>query len=352
MSADPDHDLLRTLFLPWREGWLAWPQSGGALFLNARAGGGLQPQDWPGLQCVSAFKPAFDALQAAGFAVRAEAGAERYPLVMLLPPRSREAARAAFAQAMSLLEPGGVLVACQANEEGARSGEADLQRLVGPLQVRSKHRCRVYWSAPDASLDANLQEQWRALVTPRVVAAHGLLSHPGVFSWDRVDVASGLLAQHLPEDLRGHAADLGCGYGYLSRALLAHCPGVVALDAIEADAAALALARANLEPFAATHALDFLWHDVARGLSRRYDCIVSNPPFHAEGRADRPDIGRQFIAAAAAALRPGGQLWLVANRHLPYEAALATHFAQVRCVAQAHGFKVITARHAGVGAGS
>jgi len=156
----------------------------------------------------------------------------------------------------------------------------------------------------------------------------------------------------LPDDLHGHAADLGCGYGYLSRALLERCPGVVALDAVDADAAALALARANLEPFAATHALDFLWHDVGRGLARRYDCIISNPPFHAEGRGERPDIGRQFIAAAAAALRPGGQLWLVANRHLPYEAALAARFASVRCVVQAHGFKVIAARHAGVGAGS
>jgi 16S rRNA (guanine1207-N2)-methyltransferase len=68
-----------------------------------------------------------------------------------------------------------------------------------------------------------------------------------------------------------------------------------------------------------------------------------NPPFHV-GRSDAPELGRAFIAAAARALRPGGRLWLVANRHLPYEAALAGAFAFVNVLADAQGFKVITAR--------
>jgi 16S rRNA (guanine1207-N2)-methyltransferase len=71
--------------------------------------------------------------------------------------------------------------------------------------------------------------------------------------------------------------------------------------------------------------------------------IVSNPPFHAQDRADRPELGQRFIAAAAHALAPRGRLWLVANRHLPYEESLGTHFATVRTVAQAEGFKVVEA---------
>ena len=41
-----------------------------------------------------------------------------------------------------------------------------------------------------------------------------------------------------------------------------------------------------------------------------------------QSRADRPDVGRRFIAVAAESLKPGGRLYLVANRHLPYEACL------------------------------
>jgi len=83
--------------------------------------------------------------------------------------------------------------------------------------------------------------------------------------------------------------------------------------------------------------------DCTPRLPRAYDFIVSNPPFHAQGRADRPDIGRAFIAAAARALVEGGRLLLVANRHLPYEAELATQFGEVRTLAQQHGFKVVEA---------
>lgn len=60
-------------------------------------------------------------------------------------------------------------------------------------------------------------------------------------------------------------------------------------------------------------------------------------------RADRPDIGQRFIAVAAQALRPGGQLLLVANRHLPYEQVLNESFGQVRVAAERDGFKLISA---------
>ncbi|HRO27602.1 MAG TPA: methyltransferase, partial [Luteimonas sp.] len=163
------------------------------------------------------------------------------------------------------------------------------------------------------------------------------------FAWDRIDAASGLLAQHLPATLSGHGADLGAGWGYLSTELLSRCPGVAALDVVEAELRALDCARSNLAPHTPRVALDFLWHDVTAGLPKRYDFIVTNPPFHALRGEPRPEIGRAFIAAAANALRPGGALWLVANRQLPYEQVLDARFGSVRIVAQHGGFKVVEA---------
>src|SRR3546814_9644828 len=55
------------------------------------------------------------------------------------------------------------------------------------------------------------------------------------------------------------------------------------------------------------------------------------------------DIGRRFIAVAAEVLKPGGRLWLVANRHLPYESVLDASFGSARLVAQRDGFKVVEA---------
>jgi 16S rRNA (guanine1207-N2)-methyltransferase len=70
---------------------------------------------------------------------------------------------------------------------------------------------------------------------------------------------------------------------------------------------------------------------------------VSNPPFHDDRGADVA-VGLGFIRAAARALRPGGTLWLVANRRLPYEAALRAEFAQSALVDARDGYKVIAAR--------
>ncbi len=343
---------LDALFLPFAEGMLPWPgeraDGAGALFLRAREGAAMQRWRGPGLACTQAFKPEADRLERIGAALLDEDALPdaAFPLVLVLPPRQREEARALLAKACAAVAPGGIVVAAVANDEGAKSREADLKALAGPLTVLSKFHCRVFWSAPDASMDAGLLAKWRSEDAVRGVASTevpggAFRTRPGVFAWDRVDAASKLLAEHLPDTLRGRVADFGAGWGYLSMQVLARCPQVASIDLYEADARALALAEANLGD--ARVPLRFHWHDVAAGVAERFDAIVCNPPFHALGRGDRPDLGRAFIAVAAATLNPGGSLWLVANRHLPYEEALGSGFGQVRTVAQQGGFKIIEA---------
>jgi 16S rRNA (guanine1207-N2)-methyltransferase len=347
MCADRSEDRpLETLFLPLLEGHFAWPE-GGALFLRARAGAPLQARGWPGLVCHQTFAPdaaALERLQLRVLTDDLDTYTHVFPLVLVLPPRQRDESRALLAHALRFTARGGRIVACMSNDEGARSGEADLERIVGPVTTLTKNKCRVFWSAPLAEPhDAALVEQWLQLDAIRPIDGGRFVSRPGVFAWDRIDVASQLLAEHLPPDLAGRAADLGAGFGYLSVELLQRCPGVVALDVYEAERRALELARINLSAVATADVIRYCWQDVTAGLTDRYDAIVCNPPFHTHARADRPDIGRRFIAAAAQALRPAGRLWLVANRHLPYEQALGAGFDRVRIVTQQHGFKIVEA---------
>lgn len=342
-AADP---ALETLLLPFADRQLAWPEEGRVLFLQARTGAMLpaQARQWT---CEQSFRPLADRLRDAGMTVapEAEEGA-RYPMVLMLLPRQREQTRALLARALDLAGPEGLVLASAANDEGARSAEADLRRLAGSVRSLSKNHCRVFWSPPGPrQLNPSLLAEWRGADAPRAVVGGRFLSRPGVFAWDRIDTASAMLAECLPGELSGRGADLGAGYGFLSVRLLEHCPGIRSLDLFEADSRALALARVNVEAAAgriAPVALGFHWHDVAAGIPGSYDFIVSNPPFH-QGKAGQPDLGRAFIAAAAAALAPAGCLWLVANRHLPYEAELASRFASVRTVRDEQGFKVIRA---------
>ena len=173
---------------------------------------------------------------------------------------------------------------------------------------------------------------------PRIVPGLEAWSQPGIFAWDRIDAGSALLAQHLPA-LKGAGADLGCGYGALATVVLGSS-AVTSLRLVDLDRRAIAAARKNITDPRAT----FEWAD-ARTLDDvgELNFVVSNPPFHTQSRADRPDIGQRFITAAAAALKPGGRLWLVANRHLPYEQTLNDQFGEVRVAGERDGFKVIAA---------
>lgn len=334
---------LDALLYPFSQGVLSWAQP--ALFLRARLSAALQDQSYVATQ---PFYPEAARLQRSGIALCDEdvLPEARFPLILLLPPRQRDEARALLAKACAALSPEGVLVMAVANDEGAKSREADLKQLAGDVHTLSKYHCRVVWTRPGAAFDTALLQQWKHLDVARQVVSNDVVSgsfssRPGVFAWDRVDAASRLLTAALPNDICGCVADLGGGWGYLSQHVLAHCPQVTSLEFYEADARALALAKCNL-----AHAqipVRFHWCDVTEGIAQPVDTVVCNPPFHALAGGERPDIGRAFIAAAAAALKPRGNLWLVANRHLPYEQALATGFSQVRDVMQHGGFKIVHA---------
>ncbi|MFT3897767.1 MAG: class I SAM-dependent methyltransferase [Thermomonas sp.] len=347
MNAAHRDNALDALLQPFAEGALRWPEHG-ALFLRAREGAALHAVGAHGFAATQPFKPEAEKLERIGVELLDEDALpdHAFPLVLVLPPRQREEARALLAKACAACAQDGVVVAAVANDEGAKSREADLKQLAGALVVRSKHHCRVFHTMPGAKFDDGLVDAWKAQDAPRPIAsgdvpAGTFLTRPGVFAWDRVDAASKLLASHLPADLHGRVADFGAGWGYLSLQVLARCPRVASLDLYEADARSLALAEGNLVD--ARVPAHFHWQDVASGVPGRFDAIVCNPPFHALGRGERPDIGRAFIASAANALQPGGALWLVANRYLPYEDALADGFASVRIVAQQGGFKIVHA---------
>ena len=67
------------------------------------------------------------------------------------------------------------------------------------------------------------------------------------------------------------------------------------------------------------------------------------PAIVADIRAAEPQIGQAFVTAAARILSPSGGLWMVANRHLPYEAELKTRFAQVTEIGGDARFKLFHA---------
>jgi 16S rRNA (guanine1207-N2)-methyltransferase len=284
---------------------------------------------------VQGFRPDHDRLAARGFEVTPEIdGQGDYDAALVQIVKSKVRTLAAVAEALSLLKPGGLLMVDGAKEEGI---EAILRRLRAHLPVEevwSKAHGKLIWLRRPASLPAALAD-WIAL--PQTVEG-GYVTAPGGFSSEGPDRGSEILVALAPP-LKGRGADLGAGWGYVAAEVLAEQPSIESLDLIEADHAMLEAARVNVEdPRAAFH-----WADATRVQpDEPYDFILCNPPFHAGRRAD-PALGQAFIAAASRMLAPSGKFVMVANRHLPYEAALKDAFATGRQIGELEGYKLYEA---------
>ncbi|CUH98918.1 methyltransferase [Leisingera aquaemixtae] len=317
------------LSLAAQSGGFAVPSEGRIAVFHPRAEHDLSALPKEQLLIIQPFRPDHDHFAAQGYGCvpAPEAGAE-YSAAVVFLPRAKALARMLVAQAAAATR--GQVLIDGAKTEGIDSVLKGLRKRCEPSAPVSKAHGKVFWIEGGTDLSGWLP------AGPQQV--EGFITAPGVFSADGIDPASRLLAAALPKKLGRCVADLGGGWGYLSAQVLKH-EGVEELHLVEADHAALACARLN----AADPRTQFHWADARSWKAPGpVNTVVMNPPFHT-GRAAEPSLGQAFIAAAAAMLAPGGSLWMVANRHLPYETALADRFAQVREEGGDNRFKILHA---------
>ena len=254
-------------------------------------------------------------------------------LTMLAVPGTIER-RHDLALALRALAPGAPFTILAPKGAGGSRLAGELEGFGCTVDDRPKAHHRICRGLrPDTLRDV---EEAAAAGAPRLEPGLGLWTQPGVFSWNRLDPGTALLMEALPK-LSGKGADLGCGIGVLAHPVLAS-DAVTELTMIDIDRRAIEAARRNAADPRARH----VWTDARLVALERLDFVVMNPPFHAAGEEDK-GLGVAFIRKAAASLRTGGHLWMVANKHLPYEVALKAAFKRVTPLAEANGFKVLLA---------
>lgn len=305
------------------------PPAGDIVVMSPQVGDDLSSLPKDRVVVLTGFKPDFDHFQRLGY--RMETAAASAAIICL--PRAKAEALALIARAFALV-PAGAPVLVDGQKTDGVDGVLKQARAAGIAcgEVISKAHGKACVLSAGA-----VPQGWAA--APRQIEG-GFTTLPGVFSADAPDRGSVLLAAALPEKLYGRVADLGAGWGYLARAVLTR-PQVTEMDMVEADRDALDCARLNVtDPRARFH-----WADATTFKpARLWDAVVMNPPFHVSRAAD-PDLGLGFIRAAHRGLLPGGTLWLVANRHLPYDRLLTTLFRTVEEIGGDPVFRLTRAAH-------
>jgi 16S rRNA (guanine1207-N2)-methyltransferase len=316
------------LTLAVEAGDLALPDAGGIAVFAPRGDTDLSGLPKDRVQVITGHKTEFDRFSAQGFECSVEAQGP-YAAVVVILPRAKAQAQALVAEACAVSE--GLVIVDGAKTDGVDSILKAVRGRVPVWGPVNKAHGKLFWFEAGQPFT-----DWAVAETQEI--AGGYVTAPGVFSADAVDPASRLLGDHLPEKLGAVVADLGAGWGYLSARVLER-ERVEQVHLVEAENAALECAKKNVsDPRAVFH-----WADATTWRAPEpVDTVAMNPPFHT-GRAADPDLGRAFIAQAAAMLKPKGQLWMVANRHLPYETALSDRFAEVAEITGDNRFKVLRA---------
>lgn len=174
------------------------------------------------------------------------------------------------------------------------------------------------------------------------VSGHTVINHAGVFCADRLDIGTRFFLQHLPRS-RGpeQVVDLGCGNGVVGTAIALANPEAEVLfvdESYQAVASAQETHRANTGGSAEFRVGDGL----AAVPAGSVDLVLNNPPFHSHQATTDTTAWRMF-SGARRALRPGGELWVIGNRHLGYHLKLRRLFGNSELVASDAKFVVLRA---------
>ena len=219
-----------------------------------------------------------------------------------------------------------------------------LEKLLGATDTAlAWKKARLIRVNPDPTLtvpDSPYPVQYQLEGTDWLIS-----NHANVFSRDSLDIGTRFFLQHLPSIPQAHdIIDLGCGNGVVGLQMAAQHPDAT-VHFVDESFMAVASARENFNRvFGASRAAVFRVGDGLEDVApASADLVLCNPPFHQE-RAVGDQIAQRMFRQAREVLRPGGELWVIGNRHLGYHALLKRLFGNVELVASNARFVILRVR--------
>lgn len=220
------------------------------------------------------------------------------------------------------------------------------ERILGPTRTSlAEKKARLIFCTPDARPE-HAPSPWpygyRLPADIGVAAGLTVTNHAGTFCAERLDIGTRFFLRHLPQGRAAqHIVDLGCGNGVVGTAAALANPRAELTfidESYQAVASAEATFRANSPAGAAAH---FLVGDGLSGVpADSVDLVLNNPPFHTH-QATTDAIAWRMFTGSRRVLRPGGELWVIGNRHLGYHVKLRRLFGNCEVVTSDPKFVIL-----------
>ncbi|MFE6664727.1 methyltransferase [Streptomyces sp. NPDC057697] len=273
---------------------------------------------------------------------------DRIDVLLVRVPKSLALLEDQLHRLAPAVHPGTVIIGTGMVKEIHTSTLKLFERIIGPTRTSlAVKKARLIFCTPGPVAAATPSPWPYRYQLPEglgPVSGRTVTNHAGIFCAERLDIGTRFFLGHLPARTGpDRVVDLGCGNGVvgLSAALANPEARVTFIDeSYQAVASAEETFRANAGPDAEA---EFLVGDGLADLPpASVDLVLNNPPFHSH-QATTDATARAMFQGARAALRPGGELWVVGNRHLGYHTRLRRVFGNCVTVAGDPKFVVLRA---------
>ncbi len=264
-----------------------------------------------------------------------------YDCVLIRVPKTLALLEEQLIRLQSHISDRTIIVAAGMIKHLPRSAGDLLERYIGPVQASlAEKKARLLFVTPTniAQAQSPYPSSYE-LDKPKI----SLRNHAGVFCREALDIGTRFLLPHLPSGLgHAHVADLGCGNGVMAIVCALENPEAQLL-LVDESYMAVQSAQENWQQALGQRPVTIYAGDGLGAVQpQTLDVVLCNPPFHQQ-QVVGDFLARRMFQQSHRALKPGGQLWVVGNRHLGYHITLKRMFSKVEQVAANAKFVIFKA---------
>ena len=245
-----------------------------------------------------------------------------YDIIILELTKSKETNLGLIALAEECLKDGGKMIINGDNKIGIKSFLQNISYQWPPeiTMIKKKGRIALYQKKKQ------LFGRWKKY-QGFDKNNDGYYTRCDMFSPKEIDKGSQKLVSAFSTKLFGEVADLGAGWGYLSKEALRLNNKITRITLFENNYSAYLASKKNIDDERAT----FRWASIEniRNVRLRFNHVICNPPFHS-GRQKDIELLKSFIFYSSRLINPRGSVWMVFVSGVYFENELKEHFDNIK----------------------